>query len=761
MKDIVSEAQAILERFPAEIPPLSGDLTPLGSLHQVLSDALAFATARNAPPEILRSLQDLPTLAEKILLGESQEPETTLRFLFDTGRRLCEALVAWEKGEKVPPLAEIENPSPPAQEEEKKEKPDKPQEDSSGHDLIHLASKEDATLYHEFVSESSEHLETIESRVLELENNPENRALVDEMFRCFHSMKGAAGFLGLPKINHLTHQVETFLDRVRKKTLRFDREAADILLAAIDVSKRMVAAIEMQIEAGIRGAPPPSLPPTDSNAVIKAIETLLTREPVLPLPPLPSGTPGNRLGDLLVAKGVVHPSQVEEALRIQQRPLGQILVEMGAATPSDVQEALIQQTTHGKKPESAIKVETNRIDRLMEMVGELVIAESQVAEDFRKLHITDPRIIRRFADLRKIAKNLQELTMTIRMVPLRQTFQRMIRLVRDTAKKTNKDVELILFGEETEIDKTLIDAVADPLIHLLRNAVDHGIELPEVRRAAGKDPKGKVWLGAYHESGNVVIEVRDDGAGLKRDRILAKGIERGLLDPNVPHSDEEIYNLIFLPGFSTHDVATAISGRGVGMDVVKKNIEMLNGRIDLSSIPGKGTTFWIRLPLTMAIMDGMIVRVGTERYILPTLGIVESFQPGEDQLTTVVRQGELVLLRGQLLPLLRLHALFGIEKAETRPTHAILIVVEANGERVAFLVDEILTQQQVVIKNLGTRFAGLRGISGGSILGDGRVGLILDIGTLVEWAREKGSLPPANREMEETVEENSKRSISA
>jgi len=371
------------------------------------------------------------------------------------------------------------------------------------------------------------------------------------------------------------------------------------------------------------------------------------------------------------------------------------------------------------------------------MIGELVIAESMVSQSEELRELNSTKLARHLSQLDKITRELQEMATSLRMVPLRSTFQKMARLVRDLAKKSGKPVEFVMTGEDTELDKSVVDKIGDPLVHMVRNAVDHGIEVsPEERRKRGKPPVGRIELRAFHKGGNIHIEIEDDGRGLDCEAILAKARERGLVREGDSLSEREIFNLIFQPGFSTAKVVTDVSGRGVGMDVVKRNIEALRGQIEIQSEPGKGSVFSIRLPLTLAIIDGMVVRVGAERYIVPTLNIVRSVRPRPQDLSTVLHRGEMLSLQGELIPLFRLAELFEIEGAQQDPTEGLVVVVEDEGRQIGLLTDELVGQQQIVIKTLGEALQGVRGISGGAIMPDGRVGLILDVGGLIRLASE-------------------------
>jgi two-component system chemotaxis sensor kinase CheA len=333
-------------------------------------------------------------------------------------------------------------------------------------------------------------------------------------------------------------------------------------------------------------------------------------------------------------------------------------------------------------------------------------------------------------------RELQERVMGIRMLPIGTVFSRFPRLVRDLAGKNGKKMQLVISGEETELDKTVIESIGDPMTHLIRNSADHGLEPPEDRLAAGKPEQGTIRLNAFHEGGNICITVEDDGRGLNRDKILAKAVKQGLISETDKLPDDQIWALIFRPGFSTADTVTDVSGRGVGMDVVTRNIEALGGTVGIKTAAGKGTMFTLKLPLTLAIIEGMTVRVGKELYIIPLISIVESIQPQAAALKTIAGKAELMSVRGAHHPVLRLYQVFDIQPESTDLTKGILVILETEGERVAVLVDELVGQQQVVIKSLDKNFRKVQGVAGATILGDGTVGLILDVRGLLELARQ-------------------------
>ena len=393
-------------------------------------------------------------------------------------------------------------------------------------------------------------------------------------------------------------------------------------------------------------------------------------------------------------------------------------------------------TSAAKSGSSTIRVETGKIDSMINMVGELVITQSMLSmlgEDFDMSKLDDLK--NRLAHLERYTRELQESVMNIRMLPISFVFSRFPRLVHDISKKLGKKIDLKLSGETTEVDKTVIEMLSDPLVHLIRNSLDHGIEMPKERVRAGKSEVGLVHLNAFHQGGNIVIQISDDGKGLDSDRILNRAIERGLVDPNANLSARQIYDLIFTPGFSTADTISDVSGRGVGMDVVRRNVEELGGRIDITSEIGKGSTFSICLPLTLAILDGQLVRVGDETYIIPLVSIIESICVRAEMLHKLASKGEIFKLRDEYLPIMRIHELFGIETATTKSlTDGLLVVVEGQGKRCGLLVDELLGQQQIVIKSLEANYRRVPGISGATILGDGSVGLILDVTSFIRLA---------------------------
>ncbi len=571
-------------------------------------------------------------------------------------------------------------------------------------------SEEDAPLVLDFINEAGEHIETAESALLELENHPGDGELVNKIFRGFHTIKGMAGFLNLSDIQSLAHSAENLLDLARKNQLVMAGVNSDVAFESIDALKKMLSGLKSSLEAGA-----PIVPFTTLPALLEKLKAAAEgRMPVAAAAPQPTS-----------------PQPAAARTEELDKKLDGMLEDTSDAPKAKAAAASGTHTTEDK-----VKVSITRLDSLINLAGELVIAQLMVAEQVNSSESFEHELARKVSHQGKIVRELQELSMAMRMVPVQGVFQKMSRLARDLTRKAEKQVDFVTTGEETELDRTVVDKIADPLVHMVRNALDHGVEKAEDRIKAGKPAVGRVELRAFHQAGNIVIELQDDGKGLDKDRILKKAVEQGLVEPGQELSEEEAFKLIFHPGLSTAEKITSISGRGVGMDVVKKNIESLRGRVDISSAKGKGTTFTIRLPLTLAVIDGQVVRIGDSRYIIPINAIVRSLRPTREQISTVQSRGEMVLERGELIPLVRLYKLLGAVPSTEEATEALIVVVEEDGRKCCLMVDDLLAQQQVVIKSLGEALGRVRGVSGGAIMGDGRVTLILDVPGLVELAQE-------------------------
>jgi len=565
----------------------------------------------------------------------------------------------------------------------------------------------DPELAREFIDEANEHFDVIDENLLVLENEPTNTDAISAVFRAFHTIKGVAGFLGLGAISDLAHIAETLLDQVRKGERRFEGSVIEITFRTHDMLRSMVEDLRSALVSGTDFQTNPEFPAL--MASLKAIMEGSAEESLI-----------NEPTDLL--------SQVSSD---NMTTSGQISEKDKSSAPSQTGKATGK---NGIKINQTMRVDTAKIDNLLDTIGELVITESIVVSDPAIRSLKSITLEKNLALLDKITRSLQDAGMAMRLVPIDATFRKMERLVRDLCRKSGKKVNLIIEGGDTEIDKGMVEKLGDPLIHMIRNSMDHGIESADERQALGKNPIGQIVLRAYHKGGNIHIDIEDDGRGLNREAIVAKAIEKGVIESDNNMSDQEVYSLIFNAGFSTAKQVTEISGRGVGMDVVKRNIESMRGNVLIQSRPGKGSTFTIVLPLTMAIIDGMLAKVGSEVYIIPTLSIIESFRPTANMISTVTDRGEVVKFRDNLLPLIRLAGIFGVSGSIDDPTNATIMVIEERGRQWGLLLDEIIGQQQIVIKSLSAGLGNVPGIAGVSIMADGKPGLILDVAGLIKLA---------------------------
>jgi two-component system, chemotaxis family, sensor kinase CheA len=587
---------------------------------------------------------------------------------------------------------------------------------------------EDLELLNEFHSESLELLQTIEQGVLVLESNPTDTETVNSIFRAFHTFKGGAGFLHLDPPRNLAHELETVLDLVRRSELHIDSGIINLILAGGDALEQFTRAIGAQLQ-GIDPGSPIVVPTSDIIRRAKAAARGETEAP--------SWSPPERSQTDAPAFQIPPPEQAITA------PVHQPAAAPEATPPPAAPAAPVREPVGGDPVGGFVKLDTAKLDSLVDLVGELVVAQSMVVENSEVQTIASSQFVRQLRQLRRITSDLQSTVMSMRMVPVRGAFQKMTRLVRDLAASGGKQIQLLLEGEETELDRNMVEKLGDPLVHMIRNSVDHGIEPLDERIARGKPAQGTIRLSAAHQRGGIVIRLSDDGKGLDPDRIRAKAIERGLIRVDTEMDASEVVSLIFLPGFSTAEAVTDLSGRGVGMDVVRSNIEGLSGKIEVQSVPGEGTTFTILLPLTLAIIDGMLVGVGDDRYIIPTLSIRESFRPQPGMVSTIQGRGEVVSVRGRQTPLLRLGRYLGRPARATNLEDAIIVVVESGDAARGLVVDELLGKQEVVIKSLGQTFRHQNLLAGSAVLGDGSVGLILDVDTLVKTPAHQNAIATA------------------
>jgi two-component system chemotaxis sensor kinase CheA len=604
----------------------------------------------------------------------------------------------------------------------------------------------------EFLMESHENLDQIDRDLVSLEQEPGSRDLISRIFRAIHTIKGTSGFLAFSRLEKLAHAGESLLSRLRDGVQPVTPETITVLLLCIDGVRSILSSIEengseaeVDIESMIVKIQAQMNAPTDAAAAAapaadaapaaeaEAPVSVEQEAPAARPTPEPVADQRQPLGQMLVDAGAAQASDVASALQQQiegdERKLGTILLDEGKTAPAAVSEALQSQAPKRSIADSAIRVDVDLLDTLMNMVGELVLARNQLVRGV--MEIGDSGLVRSAQRLGMITSELQEGIMKTRMQPIEHIWSKLPRVIRDLSNSLGKQVALVMEGKETELDRSLLEAVKDPLTHLVRNAVDHGIEDPERRIASGKGPEGTLTLRAYHEGGHVAVEVADDGAGLNVERIAQKAVENGLLRPEqVPNMDKrDIMAMVFQPGFSTAAKVTNVSGRGVGMDVVKTNIENIGGAVSVDSTPGEGTVWRLTIPLTLAIIQALTVDCGEQRYVVPQVAVLELvFIDGNTTKVEYASGAPVYRLRGKLLPLVRLDRALGLEVGGDQGVY--IMVLQADGRRFGLVVDRVLNTEEVVVKALNTRFKDIGLYAGATILGDGKVGLILDVSSL-------------------------------
>jgi len=568
----------------------------------------------------------------------------------------------------------------------------------------------------QFAEESLELLDTVEHNILELEKNPENLKFIEESFRLIHTIKGNSGFFWFERIEKLCMGIETVFDSLRKKDKTADNSIISSLLSSFDMVRESLNEIAQEKYSNARN------PEIDSKY-------------------------HDSLGNILIKMGAANEDTIEEALNVQQKKLGEILLEKGNVTEDQLEKALKKQ---GKKQnlqaggskalikKQDIRVSTERLDKLFNLVGELITAETMVIHHPELEGLDLNHFQQSLTALSKITKEMQEVTMAIRMIPLDGLFNKMRRLIRDLSKKFDKKIVFLVSGEDTEMDRNVIDQISDPLVHIIRNAVDHGVESVTARQKSGKSAEGTIKLNAKYEGNEIWISIIDDGGGLNKERISEIAVDRGLLTQEQIESktDSEIWPLIFEPGFSTNKVVSEISGRGVGMDVVKKNIEKLRGKVEILSKTGKGTTFILQIPLTLAILDGILFKSNDMLFSIPTTDIIEFHKPEAHQITTTNINQKVLKLRDEIIPLVKLSEFYELKTTSKDYTDGILIVATAYDKTIAILVDEIIGNRQFVIKALPEYLNNVKAVSGCSILGGGDVCLVIDTGAFISQVLE-------------------------
>jgi two-component system chemotaxis sensor kinase CheA len=724
---------------PVQENGIAGLKTPIASL--------SAAVGGDAPEPVQGALAAARQWLDERAAADGKLTDEVIAKLKEWHPWLISAVDAWEQGTKLPASPAWLAPAKaghasPAQAAAAAEVPDQFVEISIGDG--------DAEMLQLFCAEAQDLLQDIEQGVLVLESNPKDSTTIDTVFRAFHTFKGNVGVMKLVVLQQLTHELESLLDAARRGTFQLGRESIDVILAGEDILKRYVEEMSGQLSAGSRSTRV-AFPIPRIIAEVHALLAQKTGAVAAPSPP-PRPQPAAALSPPPVAApapAAVAPAPAPAQPR-QAAPLNEVATpapaaphpqpEAGAVIRDAAKPAEAQQVDHKPRAAAAgiVRVDTLKLDGLIDLVGELVIAQSMVVQSPEVRDVASVHLSRCLGQLRGITSDLQRTAMSLRMVPIRNTFQKMARLVRDLGVQQGKDIQLILEGEDTELDRNIVEELGDPLVHMIRNSADHGIESQAERLAEGKPAAGTITLRAFHRGGFIVIEIQDDGRGLNPDRIRMKAVERGLVKPDDNIDERAIFDLIFAPGFSTAEKITDLSGRGVGMDVVRRNIERMRGKIEIESAIGRGTTFTISLPLTLAIIEGLLVGVGDQRYVIPTLSVRESFRPLPSMVTKVQGRGEMVSVRGRLTPVLRLGEHLNTAAAATDLSAGILVVVESGQDSRCLFVDELIGKQEVVIKSLGDMFHQQTNFAGAAILGDGRVGLILDVNALVKLKSRNG-----------------------
>jgi len=699
-----SNSDVLLQQIAIELAFVESDassITAIGVALRALRDEKANRDSEPIQAEIERLLG---WLDQQIPCPNGFDQNQT-QALLEGFSRLEKSLYDGALGSKDPPQevlgrASSEPVSTPSTEDQDREL----DEEAS----LKICADDDLELLNEFCNEGRDLLTQIEQGLLILEKSPEHRETLNQVFRAFHTFKGGAAFLGLVPIKELAHILESLLDEARRGDLAIDRHMIELILAGGDTLRQFVDGIEEEMRSNFQK----QLIRIPTRQLIARVEACLAGEPdpfTITEEPIP------RKRD---SEGS-NPEDHQPKLTNLAAPPGATPLVGGGNRPNPP-EGTLDGLPH------FVKIDTRKLDSLVELVGELMIAQSMVVEHPGMVDLKGDQLARPLRDLARITSDLQRNAMSLRMVPIRSTFKKMNRLVRDLATSQGKQIQLVVSGEETELDRNIVEALAEPLIHLLRNAADHGIGGVEERLAAGKPPQGTIQLQAGYQGGGICIRIQDDGKGIDPEKIRQRAIQRELVPADFNGTTQDLLSLIFLPGFSTAETVTDLSGRGVGLDVVRGSITRLRGRVEITSMLGQGTSFTIHLPLTLAIIDGMLVAVDGQRFILPTLSIHESFRPQRSMLSTVKGTGQLVNVRGRLIPLLQLSRRLGLNQEALDPCEGIVVVIDTGGKLLGVLVDDLIGKQEVVIKGMGETFEQQPFFSGAAILGDGRVALILD-----------------------------------
>ncbi|MFZ4482707.1 MAG: chemotaxis protein CheA [Chthoniobacterales bacterium] len=735
----------LLEQLSEELAfAIPGEDTGLLAINRCLMD-MEDAAQPDDPAQLSAGLRDARQWIDLTLDGSAKFSEETIANLNAWHPWMLRVIDAWQHGEAMPAApalwGEAATTAPPPAPAPSVAASTIQAAPGVEEKSITLNLQDDSELLREFHGESVELLQSIEEGLIVLEGNPTDADTINSIFRAFHTFKGGAGFLHLGAMQDVAHDLESLLAAARRGELSISSPIVDLILSGADALKHFTREIGAQLNG--TGAGSPIVVPT--SALMQRLQAALRGE-LPPAAPEPSPVFTPSPADQSEEPPEIDPPAEEEkpSSKTLASRAAQPLAKRAASAPATSAGPATTETSSG-----FVKLDTLKLDHLVDLVGELVIAQSMVVQNPEVQNLTSRTLDRCLRQLSRTTAELQRNAMSLRMVPVRGVFQKMSRLVRDLAAQQQKQIQLLLEGEDTELDRNIVEKLSDPLVHMVRNSVDHGLEGPAERMAAGKLSLGTIMLSASHQRGGICIRIRDDGRGLDASRILAKARERGLIGPDEEPDTSRIYEMIFMPGFSTAEKVTDLSGRGVGMDVVRRNIENLRGKIEIDSVPGEGTTFTIILPLTLAIIDGLLVGVGDDRYIIPTLSVRESFRARPGMVSTIQEHGEVVSVRGRQTPVLRLGPYLGRPSRAVKPEDGIMVVVESGDSCRALLVDELIGKQEVVIKSLGQSFQNQHLLAGAAVLGDGSVGLIFDVDSLVRFS-DRGHGTPAKHARQAT-----------
>ena len=707
LKDFVIEAKEHLDLLESNVIELEKNLDDIDLMHSIFRDLHSIKGLAGFAGQtyIQRITHQTETLIDGGRKGKLKITLSIINFVLTTIdyiKKICENLSIVKDSEFLKEvdfhLNQMENEEKIAEEQ-----------------VIAEEEAVDDEFLQDFILEAKEHIENIESQVIYLEKEPSNEEIIHSMFRSFHTIKGLAGFVNQNLIQKIAHQTETIMDSCKKGKVAVDKALIDLILDSSDYINKICSENNLVKDRDF-------IAEVNSHLQVLDYYELTSIEA--------TNNSNKKIGEILVEQRVIEQQEVQIILEKQKEnypdlKFGQVVVKEEKANPSEIIKALKTQQTKHNISEEYMRVSTSKVDSLVDMVGELIIAQSLIEQYTLSNHGGDSFFNINLGRMTRITKDLQNLSMFLRMVSLKSTFQKITRIARDTINELGKNIDFTTSGDETEIDRIVTEKLLDPLVHLVKNSIAHGIETPEERFNSGKSEKGNVRVSAYNKRGSIYIEISDDGKGIDIEKVYKKAVEKGLVDINKQYTEKEIQEFILLPGFSTLDVANNISGRGVGMDVVKTEMSKIGGKIEINSIKGQGCTFVLKIPVNHAVLNGTIVDIEGSNYIIPTINVKQILQPKEEQWVSVQGTRSMIKVREDIIPLISISELFRTNKEIEEPK--LLVIIELDHKYKALPVRNVIGRQEIVVKPAGDQFSKLKYVSGMSILGDGKVSLILDI----------------------------------